>query len=476
MTTVDGVTLPTSAEEFEDFLGDPTRVRAMMQEKGKFKTFIETYAQHMIDKDSKIAVQIREQVQLVMGEFMQSNGYGKVGKMNFSNHSFEDDIRSNVRGAQRVSHGRGAAYNSRSWGARLEKEMGPENSFADSAEYFQAIWPKYETLKNSAQLRSKRDAALKIQNSFGSEVPSDGGFLIPEVLRSEILQVALESAVVRPRAQVIPMDSLRVPIPMIDVTSNVSSVFGGVVCYWTEEGAQLVETQANFGRVLLDAKKLTGYAEVPNELLADAPAFSAFFDTIFPRAIAWFEDIAFMTGTGVGEPLGFVSCPASVQVTKQVGQVTGTIVWENLVGMYARMLPTALGNAVWIASIDTFPELATMALAVGTGGGPVWMGNYTSPGAATPPVTIMGRPVYFTEKTPPLSTTGDINFVDLSYYLIGDRQMMQSSSSEQYKFQNDKTAFRVIERVDGRPWIQSPITPHNNSANTLSPFVQLQTR
>jgi hypothetical protein len=54
--------------------------------------------------------------------------------------------------------------------------------------------------------------------------------------------------------------------------------------------------------------------------------------------------------------------------------------------------------------------------------------------------------------------------------------MMQTASSEQYKFQNDKTAFRVIERVDGRPWIQSPITPHNNSANTLSPFVQLQTR
>jgi HK97 family phage major capsid protein len=215
---------------------------------------------------------------------------------------------------------------------------------------------------------------------------------------------------------------------------------------------------------------------VPNELLADAPAFASFFDTIFPRAIAWFEDIAFMTGTGVGEPLGFINCPASVQVSKESAQATGTIVWENIVKMFARMLPTALGNAVWICSIDTFPELATMALSVGTGGGPVWMGNYTNPGAATPPVTILGRPVYFTEKTPALSTTGDISFVDLSYYLIGDRQMMQSASSEQYKFQNDKTAFRVIERLDGRPWIQSAITPHNNSSNTLSPFVQLQSR
>lgn len=466
------VALPTRGEELEDFLANPTNVRDMMTEPGMpaFKDFIKMYARHQLDKDGGMRTQIREQVTATMREFMVENGYGG-SKLNFSNAAGLDK-KSILNRVRSVSHGKGAAYNGRSVGSRLEDAMG-DTTFDSSAEFFQSIWPKYETLRNAQDLRGKRDKLLTIQNSFGSEVPADGGFLIPEVLRSEILQVALESAVVRPRAQVIPMDSLRVPIPMIDTTSNVSSVFGGVVCYWTEEAAQLVESQATFGRVVLDAKKLTGYAEVPNELLADAPAFSSFFDTIFPRAIAWFEDVAFMTGTGVGEPLGFVNCPASVTVGGQPGQAANTIVWENVVGMFARMLPTALASAVWICSIDTFPELATMALSVGTGGGPVWMGNYTNPGAATPPVTILGRPVFFTEKTGPLGTAGDINFVDLSYYLIGDRQVMQSASSEQYKFQNDKTAFRVIERVDGRPWIQSPITPHNNSSSTLSPFVQL---
>lgn len=464
------VEIPTRAEELEEFLSDSTKVRAMMAEPGAFKDFIKTYARAQWDKDNDLKQQIKEQVAATMVEFAQQNGIGG-NRLNFSNAT----PNMQVADYRKVSHGKGAAYNKGSFGARLETEMGPDNAFETSAEFFQAIWPKFETLKNSETLRRKRDSALKIQNSYGSEVPADGGFLIPERLRSEILQVALETAVVRPRAQVIPMDSLRVPIPMIDTTSNVSSVFGGVVCYWTEEGAQLVESQATFGRVVLDAKKLTGYAEVPNELLADAPAFSSFFDTIFPRAIAWYEDVAFMTGTGVGEPLGFVNCPASVQTSKETNQSAATIVWENIIKMYARMLPTALGNAVWIASIDTFPELATMALSVGTGGGPVWMGNYTNPGAATPPITILGRPVHFTEKTPVLGTTGDISFVDFSYYLIGDRQMMQSASSEQYRFQNDKTAFRVIERLDGRPWIQSSITPHNGGPN-LTPFVQLQSR
>jgi HK97 family phage major capsid protein len=91
-------------------------------------------------------------------------------------------------------------------------------------------------------------------------------------------------------------------------------------------------------------------------------------------------------------------------------------------------------------------------------------------------MTILGRPVIFTEKTSALGTTGDINFVDLSYYLIGDRQQVRVDSSEHFLFQNNQVAYRLIERVDGRPWLQSALTPHNGSSNTLSPFVQIQTR
>ena len=242
--------------------------------------------------------------------------------------------------------------------------------------------------------------------------------------------MALETAIVRPRARVIPMSSLRLPIPAVDATSNVSSVFGGVVCYWTEEGATLTESQASFSRVVLEAKKLTAYSEAPNELIADAPGFGAFLDQILPEAISWYEDLAFLTGTGVGEPLGVLNGTAAVEVTKESGQVADTIVWENIVKMYSRMLPSSLGRAVWIASINSFPELATMALSVGTGGSAVWLNN----GVEGPPMTILGRPVIFTEKAPVVGDAGDITFVDFGYYLIGDRQVMQASSSPHYKF------------------------------------------
>jgi HK97 family phage major capsid protein len=375
-----------------------------------------------------------------------------------------------------VSRGRGAVYNKAAIGARMEETLPEDKLFTSMGEYCRAIKEEARpsAWKGRTEALAKLEAVRSFQNSFGSEDPGAGGFLVPEIMRAELLQLALEDSVVRSRATVLPMNTLRTIVPSVDDTSHVSSLFGGVEFYWAEESASLTESTATFGRVVLDAKKLTGFFKVPNELLADAPAFAGWFDTRIPAGLAWFEDVYFMTGTGVGEPLGFINCPAAVIATAVSGQGSGTIVVENLAAMYARMLPQSLGNAVWICSIDSFPQLATMALSVGTGGAPVWMaGGYGQGAAAAPPVTIYGRPVVFTEKCSVLGTTGDINLVDLSYYLIGDRQQMEVSSSDQYAFQTDQTAYRIIERVDGRPWLQQALTPHNNSSSTLSAFVQL---
>lgn len=448
------VTIPTAPSELEDLISDRSKVEQLMKE-GKFGELVTNYARHVMNKDAELTTQIKEETQAVLAQWLKDNGQ-EVSRVNLNHNT----------GVQ-ATHAKNALYNKKAPGAQLD------NEYENTAEFFRSIWHLSDSLSNSDAIREKLTRVRKIQASFGSQVPADGGFLIPETLRSELLSIALETAVVRPRARVIPMESLRVPIPMIDSTSNVSSVFGGIVCYWTEEGASLTESQATFGRVVLEAKKLTGYAEMPNELVSDATAFGAFFDQTFPQAIAWYEDQAFMNGTGVGEPLGFLNAgnTAAVSVTKESGQAAATIVWENIVKAYSRMLPSSLANAVWIVSIDSFPELATMALSVGTGGSAVWLNN----GVAGPPMTILGRPVIFTEKASAIGTAGDINFVDLSYYLIGDRQQMQAQSSPHYKFANDKTAFRVIERVDGRPWLQSAITPANNGA-TLSPFVKVATR
>jgi hypothetical protein len=52
---------------------------------------------------------------------------------------------------------------------------------------------------------------------------------------------------------------------------------------------------------------------------------------------------------------------------------------------------------------------------------------------------------------------------------------MQIATSEEYLFASDLVAYRVIERLDGRIWQQTALTPQNGSASTLSPVVLLNT-
>jgi HK97 family phage major capsid protein len=452
----DRITVPDTAEGLEDMLSDPAKMQALFKQKDGFATFVKNYAAQVVNKDRGIADQVQAETQRVLAQWLKDNNEQGFAPVNLNVNTPD----ASVWAGASAKTTRDKVYNRAAMGAAIDKE------FTSSGDYFRSIW---HNTRGDSTLQAKLH---RIKNAFSSTVPSEGGFLIPETLRADLLSVALETAIVRPRAMVIPMETLRVPFPAIDETSHASTIFGGIVAYWTEEGGALTASSASFGRIVLEAKKLTSYCEVPNELLSDSlSSFQAFIDQKLPEAIAYYEDYAFARGSGVGEPLGFINCPAAVSVSAEGGQPTATIVWENIVKAYARMLPSSLGRAVWIASIDTFPELATMALSVGTGGSAIWLNN----GQVGPPMTILGRPVIFTEKVPSLGTTGDIAFVDLGYYLVGDRQVMSAMSSPHYKFANDQTAFRVIERVDGRPWLQSAITPKNSGA-TLSPFVQIATR
>jgi HK97 family phage major capsid protein len=394
--------IPTSQAELEAMLGDSAKMQKVFAgQNGEFGEFVTNYARAVHNRDLSIATQVKEQTESILANWLRENQPEGVERIDLTPQQ-----------VVKTGNARNHLHNPKAMGAVLDRE------FKNSAEFFQTIW---HNANRTADMQAKLS---RVRNAFSSTVPSEGGFLIPEVLRSEMLAVALESSVVRQRARVIPMETLRVPFPAIDATSNVSSVYGGVVGYWTEEGAALTASQAAFSRIVLDAKKLTAYTEVPNELISDsAVSFQAFLDQIFPEALSFYEDIAFLKGTGVGEPLGALAPGngAIISVAKESGQVADTIYWENIVKMYSRMLPSSLDRAVWVCSIDVFPQLATMALSVGTGGSAIWLNN----GVQGPPMTILGRPVIFTEKAPGLlGDLGDISFVDFGFYLIGDRQVM----------------------------------------------------
>lgn len=455
------LTVPRTNAELAEMLADPAKRAEILKSPEILTEFVQNYANTHQGGGSDIQRQVEDLATKAFAAFLKD-----AGVENLKRPDLRDAMPDPYSSVAAKNHRRQGLYNKNALGASVDK------LFEDSGSYFNTIW-RSNPAKGTDAVQTK----LEQLRNFSSDVPSDGGFLVPETLRSELLSVALESAIVRSLARVVPMETLRVPFPAIDSSSNVSSVYGGITGFWTPEGGKMTGTKPRFGRVVLDAKKLTAYTEVPSELLMDSIiSLTMFIDQMFPEALAFFEDIAFLTGTGVGEPLGALNGAAAVTVARGTAS---TISFEDVISMFSRMLPQSMSRAVWLASIDSFPQLASMRIVqqnvagtenVGVASPAVWLNNGQVIGA--PPMSLLGRPVIFTEKVPKLGTAGDLSLVDFGFYLVGDRQVMQARQSDDFKFDTDEVAFRVIERVDGRPWLQTAITPHNGG-DTLSPIVKL---
>lgn len=440
---------PSTPAEFEEYLkgfATPDDMHAALKD-GSFKAAIDGYKNSNSTDVTDLKVQMREQAQLAAAEILERNRENAGPKLNLA--------------AQGV-------YNDRAPGAGLN------GVFEDAAEFFAAA---VNASPNSLP-KNLREKFQTLQN-YSSDIPSDGGYLIPEEFRADIFSgPALESTIVRPRAQVIPMPTGKLKYPAIDFTTEVGEIWGGIIFYWMEEGDTITDTDPTFAAIELDAHTLAGASVVPNELLADAnrAGLRAWIENNLPRGYLHFEDVAFLKGNGVKKPLGALhaSNPALITVSKETGQTASTIVWENILTMGARLLPESWDNAIWVITPDAFKEVYTMGLTVGTGGSAMMTGEGQGP--APLPMTLLGRPIRWSRKAPAtLGTKGDISLFDPSTYVIGDTQDVRVASSEHSHFLQNKTAFRVLGRVDGQPQLLGPLTPENGGS-TLSAYVQLETR
>ncbi len=397
-----------------------------------------------------------ERAQLQLQEILQAGG-GKPPK--------------GLAGPQGRKTGR--FYDKRAPGTAVEGVL-PESEYP-MADFFRMASTRFDDLQ---PLRTQFHAAMS------ERVPAEGGFLVPELMRSDILELALEQSVIRPRARIVPMDSLRVPYPALDdVThANAASVYGGVSAFWTEEAAALTASAPAFARIVLEAQKLTAFTSIPNELLQDSgPLLEDWLKTSWPAAVAWYEDDAFINGDGVGIPQGFLNAPAAIKVATASAY---TITLLDIIKAYCRMLPQALPGAVWMAAPDVKQQLLQLSLTPQTSTSspqpvapPAW---FTSGQAIEgEPDTLFGHPVFWSEKMPSgassnTTTAGALSLCNFSYYLLGERAQMQLAMSQEYHFASDLTDYRLIERCTGRVWPQSALTPRNGGA-TLSPFVLVDT-
>ena len=116
---------------------------------------------------------------------------------------------------------------------------------------------------------------------------------------------------------------------------------------------------------MLEAKKLTAYTTIPNELLQDAVTpLDTWFNMFFPRAIAWFEDVAF-----IGSSHDRDGCRRAAGLPERPGRgrdlgrrPPNEIAFIDIAKMYSRMWPASLASAVWICSPDALLSLLQLAV------------------------------------------------------------------------------------------------------------------
>ena len=312
----------------------------------------------------------------------------------------------------------------------------------------------------------------------GNEVvPEDGGFLVGETMTKEILKRVYDSAVIagRCRRRPVSVGNRYVQNYIKETSRATGSRMGGINGYWVDEAGIIDASKPTLGQIDLKLSKLAGMYYATEELIADSAGLESEINGWFGDEFAWLLDEAILNGTGVGQPSGILGSNAVVSVAKESGQSANTIVYENILTMWARAWARGRSNSVWLINQNIEPELFSMAQTVGTGGVPVYLPANGISGS--PYSTLMGRPVLPVEQASTLGTKGDIMLVDLDSYLLIDKagEGVKGAESIHVAFATDEKAFRFTYRVNGQPIWQSALAPAKGT-DKLSPFVTLNTR
>jgi len=304
-----------------------------------------------------------------------------------------------------------------------------------------------------------------------------GGYLVPTEYRRELLKVAVEKSEIMNRTVKVPMGTNAIQFPYLSGFDRSGGVIhGGVEFEWLDEAGDKTQKDVKFGKIELRLKKCAAYIKATDEILEDSwVSMEPLLRDAFTDGLSFTLDNVFLNGDGAGKPMGILNAPCLVSVGIETGQDAETILFENIVKMYARLWRK--GQGIWFANHDVFKQLAVMAYPVGTGGVPV----YLPAGAASgkPYNTLMGLPIVWTEHCQTLGTKGDIYLTDWSQYLVGQKTGagagLKFDTSVHLYFLSDKTVFRFVYRIDGQPWWPTYLTPRYSS-DTLSPFVSLDVR
>ena len=298
-------------------------------------------------------------------------------------------------------------------------------------EYTEAFWNMIRNRGNYGE----------VHNALSVGEDSEGGFTVPDEFERKLVEALEGNNIFRGMATVIRTSSGTRKIPIAEDTSEAS---------WIDEGEEIPESDTTFGQTMLSAYKLGTMIKISNELLNDS-AFdlASYIARRFGVRMGNAEERAFITGDGVGKPLGLLDdAGAKVGVT---AAKTTAISFDEVFQLYYALKAPYRKKAEFLCNEALVLQLMTIK---DNNGNYIW-----KPGLDIgKPDTLLNRPLKTSAFMPEVAAGNKVMaFGDYSYYWIADRQNRTFRRLNELYARTDQVGFLTTQRVDGKLILQEAV-------------------
>ena len=236
---------------------------------------------------------------------------------------------------------------------------------------------------------------------------SAGGYLVPFQLDPSVILTANGSVnQVRQIARVVTATG--------DVWNGVSSA--GVTASWDAEAAQVSDDSPTLAQPSIPVYKGQAYVQVSHEVAADAPTLANEIATMIAFEKDRLESVAFVTGSGSGEPTGIITALTGGS-SVVASATTDTFAIADVYALDAALPARFAANGSWLAHRAIYNKIRQFD----TGGGNALWGQFADGRKSE----LLGRPDYVSEAMDGTITALSDNLVllfgDFSNFVVADR-------------------------------------------------------
>lgn len=368
----------------------------------------------------------------------------------------DDDIAAQLKGVnadiERANRAMDAARTAPAMqisGGRDRIEDDPKRGFADLGDFALAVKASF-TPGGHIDERLVRIGAAP--TNVHQQSGTDEGRMTPPAFKADIFEAINSSDANLLNA----VDSEPTSSNVVEFLRDESTPWGatGVQASWRAENVQMNASKLATSAEQLRLHELYAFVLATLELVQDAPRLADRLTRKSALALTYKINESLVNGTGSGQPLGWFSSAAKVQVTRAGA---GAVAAADVAKMYARVIGAE--QSIWYIHPDVFPQLPLMTI----GQMPVWLppnGLQSAPGGF-----LFGRPVQFLENCQTLGTAGDIQLVNpKGYYAATKGSAPDYAESMHLFFDYNVQAYRWTFRLGGQPYLSAAISPAKGSS------------